>query len=189
MVLPKYRVVYRGLKDIRLPEEFVKEDAFRVRGGLELGLMSTTEDQEVAIDYSESEMPTVFEIMVGAVDRGAPLKWVSQYPKEEEILLPPRSFLEVAGETRTQTWPNGKVTRVVVLSVNANQTCGTIEDMLGSRRRLHVAMLENYALEIKGRLEAKLDSEVDARALDCLPTWNLGFAQGKGEGAFESPYM
>jgi hypothetical protein len=132
MVLPKDRVVYRGLKDIRLPEEFLKKDAFEVRGGLELGLMSTTEDQEVAIHYAESKMPTVFEIRVGAVDRGAPLKWVSQYPGEEEILLPPRSFLEVTGETRTQTWSSGKTTRVVVLSVNANQTCGTIEDMLGS---------------------------------------------------------
>jgi hypothetical protein len=132
MVLPKDRVVYRGLKDMRLPEEFRKEDACGVRGGLELGLMSTTADQEVAIHYSESKMPTVFEIRVGAVDRGAPLKWLSQYPGEEEILFPPRSFLEVTGETRTQTWSSGKTTRVVVLSVNANQTCGTIEDMLGS---------------------------------------------------------
>ena len=38
--------------------------------------------------------------------------------------------------------------------------------MLGSRKRLHVAMLENYALEIKGELEAWLDSEVHARTLD-----------------------
>jgi hypothetical protein len=79
------------------------------------------------------------------------------------------SYLEVTGETRMVAGPGGKVTRVVSLSVNANQTCGTIETTLESRRGLHVAMLDNYALEIKGELEARLDSEVDARALDCRP--------------------
>jgi hypothetical protein len=114
-------------------------------------------------------MPTVFKISVGAVDRGASLERLSQYPGEQEILYPPMSYLEVTGETRMVAGPCGKVTRVVSLSVNANQTCGTIEEMLGKRRWLHIAMVENNALEIMGELEARLDSEVDARALDCRP--------------------
>ena len=132
--------------------------------------MSTTTDADVAIHYAKSNMPTVFEIRVGGVDRGASLKVLSQYPSEDEILFPPRSFLEVTDETRTQTWPSGKITRVVVLSVNANQTCGTIEEMLGSRRRLHVAMLQNYKAEIKGELEALLDSPVDPPHTLCTHT-------------------
>jgi hypothetical protein len=48
---------------------------------------------------------------------------------------------------------------------HAHCLAGTIEDMLGSRMRIHLAMLENYELEIKGLLEGKLDSEVDACAL------------------------
>jgi hypothetical protein len=47
--------------------------------------------------------------------------------------------------------------------------------MLGSRRGLHVAMLENYELEIKGELEGKLDSEVNARTVDSR------FSSGSGE--------
>ncbi|KAJ1481748.1 ankyrin repeat-containing domain protein, partial [Baffinella frigidus] len=121
--------------------------------------MSTTQDQRVATQYAGTKMPTVFKIGVGAVDRGAPIKFLSQYPGEEEILYPPMSYLEVTGETRMVAGPSGGVTRVVSLSVNANQTCGTIEEMLGSRRGLHVAMLENYEQEIKGELEGKLDSE------------------------------
>jgi hypothetical protein len=166
MVLPKDRVVYRGLEDLGLPEEFLKEDRFGVRGGVEFGLMSTSEDRRVAIQYAGTRMPTVFEIRVGAVDRGASLKFLSQYPGEDEILFPPMSYLEVTGETRMEAGPGGKTTRVVSLSVNANQTCGTIEAMLGSRMRLHVSMLENYELEIKGELQGKLDSEVNARAMD-----------------------
>ena len=41
--------------------------------------------------------------------------------------------------------------------------------MLGQRRQLHLAMLENYAQEIKRELAGKRDSEVGARALDCQP--------------------
>ena len=169
MVLPKDRVVYRGLGDLELPEEFLKTDRFGARGGVEFGLMSTTEDLSVAVQYAGTKMPTVFKISVGGVDRGASLERLSQYRGEKEILYPPMSYLEVAGETRMALVPGGRVTRVVSLSVNANQTCGTIGEMLGSRRGLHVAMLENYALEIQGELQARLDSQVDARALDCRP--------------------
>ena len=155
---------------MELPDEFLKEDRFGVRGGVEFGLMSTTEDLRVAIQYAGTgKMPTLFKISVGAVDRGASLERLSQYRGEREILYPPMSSREVTGETRMVSGPGGKVTRVVSLSVNANQTCGTIEEVLGSRRGLHVAMLQNYALEIKGGLEAMLDSEVDARAMDCRP--------------------
>jgi len=41
MVLPKDRVVYRGLGGLELPEEFLNKDRFGVRGGVEFGLMST----------------------------------------------------------------------------------------------------------------------------------------------------
>jgi hypothetical protein len=42
--------------------------------------------------------PTLFEIQLGQVDRGATLRWISQFPEEEEVLLPPLSNLEVVGE-------------------------------------------------------------------------------------------
>ena len=90
----------------------------------------------------------------------ASLSFLSQYPGEEEILFPPMSYLEVTGATRLETEPSGLSIRVVSLSVNANQTCGTIEEILASRQHLHVAMLENYKLEIEGVLEEMLQSEV-----------------------------
>ena len=39
----------------------------------------------------------LFEISQGFVARGAAISWLSQYPNEEEILLPPLSVLEVVG--------------------------------------------------------------------------------------------
>ena len=46
MVLPKDRVVYRGLGGLDLPEEFITQDRFGVRGGVEFGLMSTVPNPE-----------------------------------------------------------------------------------------------------------------------------------------------
>jgi len=46
---------------------------------------------------------------------------------------------------------------------------------MGARMRLHIAMLENYELEIKGELEGRLDSQVNARTLDSR------FSSGSGE--------
>jgi hypothetical protein len=39
--------------------------------------------------------------------RGASLSFLSQYPKEEEILIPPRSYLEVVGPSRIETGAHG----------------------------------------------------------------------------------
>ena len=101
--------MYRGLGDLALPEEFLKADRFGVRGGVEFGLMSTTEDLRVAVQYAGDKMPTVFKISVGGVDRGASLERLTQYRGEKEILYPPMSYLEVTGETRMVAGPNGKV--------------------------------------------------------------------------------
>ena len=38
MELPPDRCVYRGLGDLQLPEEFLEEDSYGVRGGVEHAL-------------------------------------------------------------------------------------------------------------------------------------------------------
>jgi hypothetical protein len=53
----------------------------------------------------------VFEIELGAVDRAASLMWLSQYPSEEEYLLPPLSFLQV--QKISYRVVNGIIVRVV----------------------------------------------------------------------------
>ena len=43
-------------------------------------------------------LPVLFQIDVGDIDRGACLSFLSQYPNEDEILIPPLSYLEVVDE-------------------------------------------------------------------------------------------
>jgi hypothetical protein len=64
--------------------------------------MSTTLNRGVAVQYAGTVTPTLFTIEIGAVDRGASLEILSQYPLEKEILFPPLSYLEVTGGTRME---------------------------------------------------------------------------------------
>jgi hypothetical protein len=92
MKLPENLVLYRGLGGVRLPDCFHRADENGCRGFAEWGFMSTTSSKEVAISYSGLDdrrpMPTVFEIRVGAVDRGACIREFSQYPAEIECEPP-----------------------------------------------------------------------------------------------------
>jgi hypothetical protein len=83
--------VYRGVKEpfIRLPESFIESRG----GGVELAPMSTTEAKEVAQSYAGDDVGSLFQIEFDAVSRGAHLGFLSQYPKEEELVYPPGTML------------------------------------------------------------------------------------------------
>jgi hypothetical protein len=52
------------------------------------------------LQYAVGQLSTIFKIEIGAVDRGADVGFLSQYPGEEEILFPPYSYMEVVGSSR-----------------------------------------------------------------------------------------
>ena len=160
--IPFDRKVYRGLGGMLLPQKFWGEDAFGCRGGVELGIMSTTTTREVAIQYSGTEKgrPTIFEIEVGQVDRGAPLRWVSQYPGEDEIVMPPLSNLEVVGDARMEDTHKG-VIMVIPLRINVNLKSLTMDELQGRRKLLHISMMQNLLAEAHRDL-TDIDKEAEA---------------------------
>ena len=100
--LAKAVKVYRGLAGGVLPTEFWKPNEHGVKGGIEYGFSSTTTDRSKAVHFAtaggmsdgESTCSTIFEMQMGMVDRGADLSWLSQYPHEREVLLPPLTGIE-----------------------------------------------------------------------------------------------
>ena len=54
-------------------------------------------------------MPVLFQFEVGDIDRGASLSFLSQYHNEDEILIPPLSYLEVTGEPFLEPTEKGDV--------------------------------------------------------------------------------
>ena len=63
--VPKEHMVYRGLAGLLLPDDFINEDEFGCRGGVEFGFMSTTARRDVAVQYTAGRaMPTIFGFWV-----------------------------------------------------------------------------------------------------------------------------
>jgi len=76
--------VYRGLSNAALPAAFWEVDEFRLSGGVEFGFTSTSTDRAQAASYAEAgNASTLLEMAMGLVDRGASLRWLSQYLHED----------------------------------------------------------------------------------------------------------
>ena len=87
MKLPSGLRLYRGLGGrMLLPDHFYKPNERGICGLTENAFLSTTSEKSVASMYSGARenmpYPVIFEITVGAVDRGACIQDFSQYPGE-----------------------------------------------------------------------------------------------------------
>jgi NLR family CARD domain-containing protein 3 len=80
--IPHGRRVYRGLGGMVLDDKWFVQDKRNTRGGVELGFLSTTLNRSTALEYSgvKRGRGIVLEIDVGAIDCGAQLDCLSQYP-------------------------------------------------------------------------------------------------------------
>ena len=109
----------------------------------------------MAVSYIDTEkgLPILFECTVGAIDRGCPLSFMSQFPGEDEILIPAMSFIEVTGSPFTMDTKKGPVT-VYPASINCNLNSLTI-DQIEARRRDELLAQHPY-------LVAEFDRDVPA---------------------------
>jgi hypothetical protein len=81
-------ILWRGLANMSMDM-----DTFMAEGGTELAPMSTSASQEVAVKYAGKDSPLILRYKTRGLTRGVCLKWLSVYPKEEEYLYPPGTFL------------------------------------------------------------------------------------------------
>jgi len=137
--------VYRGMSGMALPDQFWRENAHGVRGGVENAFMSTTLSRDVAMGYAggTGRAGLVFEVQMGMIDRGADISWLSQYPHEREILFGPLTGIEVQG-TRVE----GAVVVIEArLSVNLNAL--TIEQVISKMLRSHTSLLDSLLAKLR----------------------------------------
>jgi hypothetical protein len=112
-----FRTLYRGLQDLCMPEDLLSFGPGSTSAFVERAFASCSTRKEVALQYAgpcgcslrkdEEDVvycsihkSTLLQISTGAVDCGAWLGWVSQYPEEDEYCLPAGSFFEVSGVRR-----------------------------------------------------------------------------------------
>ena len=72
---------------------------FDAGGGVSLGFLAATADRKAALGAASlSRSRRVLELRQGALDRGADLRWLSQYGEADApLVLPPLTALELAG--------------------------------------------------------------------------------------------
>ena len=89
---------------------------------------------------------TLFELQMGLVDRGAELTWLSQYPHEQEVLLPPLSGLEAIGSSVA-----GKLLKIDS-RLSLNLAAQTLEQVLSRRRKMLMDMAGGIEFELRDTL-------------------------------------
>jgi hypothetical protein len=140
--------VWRGLSGGVLPESFMVQDKFGCCGGIDFGFMSTTTNKKVAHDYARTKSPSiVFKMVMGLIDRGADISWLSQYPMEQEILFPPLTSLQVIGEPRTE----GSVV-IFNLRQNCNLRIQTVDELVNKSKSMHMDSLDFLFEEAKNTI-------------------------------------
>ena len=149
--------LYRGLGGtMQLPTSFYQADKRGSKGFAEWGFMSTTSDRQIAIDYSgaKDDKPhsAVFVITAGAVDRGACIRDLSQYPTEVEYLWLPLSFLAPSGEQYLELTNQGLLL-IIPVRVNANVKARTIEELEEQKKIIHLSSFKCLIDEVEHHLE------------------------------------
>ena len=96
--------LYKGVKNRELSEGF--------KEGIEQGLLSTTSDLYTAVEFAVSERgvnPILFRLRPsGDESKGAQIKFLSVYPREQEYLYPPLTILDSKSlKTRQVTTEKG----------------------------------------------------------------------------------
>ena len=90
--------LWRGMRNVEVGDEFM------LRGGTELGFMSTARDVGVAVRYSLGPNRLLLKIVASNfMTMGADVKWLSAFPDEEEVLYPPLTYLRPTGRTQVAT--------------------------------------------------------------------------------------
>ena len=92
---------------------------------------------------------TIFEMRMGMVDRGADLTWLSQYPHEREVLLPPLTGIEALTSD-----VEGHML-VIHSRLSLNLAAQTLEQVLSRRRKMLMDMAKGIELEVREALPEK----------------------------------
>jgi hypothetical protein len=102
--IPNDLILYRGTGGcVSLPHNFTEPDRFNCKGMTDWGFWSSTKNKQVALDFSgvreNKPRPMILQFRPTAVDRGASVQDFSQYPKEEETLYLPCSYVQPHGSS------------------------------------------------------------------------------------------
>jgi hypothetical protein len=153
---PVQSIVYRGTGGRGyLPDCFWEpQEGLNVYGYTEFGVMSMTSSKDVALEYSgvlcDRSHPAVLAFAAGAVDRGANVQELSQFPLEIEFTFPPLSYIQpefMHGTHRVEYIEHrdkpGVQVPVIYVRVNSNIRSPTLDELNSARKRNHLVLFRS----------------------------------------------
>jgi hypothetical protein len=153
---PVQSIVYRGTGGRGyLPDCFWEpQEGLNVYGYTEFGVMSMTSSKDIALEYSgvlrDRPHPAVLAFAAGAVDRGANVQELSQFPLEVEFTFPPLSYIQpefTHGAHRIEYLEHpekpGVQVPVIYVRVNSNIRTPTLDELNSARKRNHLVMFRS----------------------------------------------
>jgi hypothetical protein len=153
---PVQSIVYRGTGGRGfLPDCFWNpQDGLNVYGYTEFGVMSMTSSKDVAIEYSgvlrRRPHPAILAFAAGAIDRGANVQELSQFPLEVEFTFPPLSYIQpefVDGSHKIEYVQHPEApdvdVPVIFVRVNANIRSPTLDELNSARKKNHIAFFRS----------------------------------------------
>jgi len=184
--LSKKGTVYRGVNESswKLPDHFVdstNDNDFA--SGVELAFMSTSLDMAVAGEYArrgtDPSSCTIFEIKFDAASRGASVKWVSQFPYEDELLYPPCTYL-TCESSRVLEDPEFKGIRCLSVRATVSTAQPNVEDIKTVQDRQHGAAARKKNSEKNSKISGL--SEERREKLEEMQLMGLPLSQYIKEG-------
>ena len=94
---------YRGVSGMRMPPRLTDYNTLGGRLGIDFAFISTSTDKAVAMRYgtdwdASRGLSFLLEFEMDSLNKGAIIGWLSQYPTECEILMPPLTGLEMTSD-------------------------------------------------------------------------------------------
>ena len=140
------------------------------KGGVELAFMSASTSLGIAQEFSEGNL--IFNIDEGAVDKGADVSWLSQYPNEKEIVFSPLTSLEVVDDRlEILKVVRGRVAksleedsedkvasfRVIYMRTNINLKTQSFEEFLDQSKLMVLDTIHFFINDLRYSSEFKVD--------------------------------
>lgn len=124
------------MKGAKLQKRMIEADDLGVRGGVEKAFAPSLQrlaSVEEAVSYAAQRGTIiVFEMEMGMVDRGCELKWISQYPREVEVLFDERDAVRALESLCVKAGAKGpplflKRQRAAILQTGTRVDCRQVD--------------------------------------------------------------